>query len=80
MLAVAAGVRRGSGLSRLMLTIFLGLALALSAIVLLFGDRWDWGAAATAAVAALLVVLLWTPPVAQGFGRIRESSMGRITP
>lgn len=75
-LAVAAGIRRGSGLSRLMLTIFLGLAIALSTIVLVLGDRWDWGAAVTAAVAAVIVVLLWTPPAARGFGRILESSMG----
>lgn len=75
-LAVAAGVRRGSGLSRLMLTIFLGLAIALSALVLAVGDRWGWGAAVTAAAAALIIVLLWTPPVARGFGRILESSMG----
>ncbi|MFK3679386.1 HAD-IC family P-type ATPase [Microbacterium sp. NPDC090218] len=75
-LAVAAGVRRGSGLSRLMLTVFLGLAIVLSAVVLVFGDRWDWGAAVTAAVAAVIIALLWTPPVARGFGRILESSMG----
>lgn len=75
-LAVAAGVRRGSGLSRLMLTIFLGLAILLSALVLVLGERWAWGAAITAAVAALIIVLLWTPPVARGFGRILDSSMG----
>lgn len=79
-LAVAAGVRRGSGLSRLMLTIFLGLAIALSAIVLVFGDRWDWGAAVTAAAAAAIIVLLWTPPVSRRFGRILESSMGATVP
>lgn len=79
-LAVAAGVRRGSGLSRLMLTIFLGLAIALSAVVLVFGDRWDWGAVVTAAVAAVIIALLWTPPVARGFGRILESSMGAMRP
>lgn len=79
-LAVAAGVRRGSGLSRLMLTIFLGIAIALSAVVLLFGDRWDWGAAITAAIATAIIVLLWTPPVARGFGRILESSMGAAGP
>lgn len=78
--AVAAGVRRGSGLSRLLLTIFLGVVIALSAIVLVFGDRWDWGAAVTAVVAALIVVLLWTPPVARGFRPVLESSMGRAAP
>ncbi len=75
-LAVAAGIRRGSGLSRLMLTIFLGVAIALNAVVIVFGDRWDWGAAVTVLVAAALIVLLWSPPVARGFGRVRESSMG----
>lgn len=78
--AVAAGIRRGSGLSRLMLTIFLGLAIALSVIVLVFGDRWDWGAALTAAFAAGIIVLLWTPPVSRTFGRILESSMGSAAP
>ena len=77
-LAVAAGVRRGSGLSRLMLTIFLGLAIAASIVVLFFGDRWDWGAAVTVAIAAAIIVLLWAPPVGRGFGRILESSMGSM--
>ncbi|WP_372491371.1 HAD-IC family P-type ATPase [Microbacterium aurugineum] len=75
-LAVAAGIRRGSGLSRLMLTIFLGVAIALNAVVIVFGERWDWGAAVTVLVAATLITLMWSPPVARGFGRIRESSMG----
>lgn len=75
-LAVAAGVRRGSGLSRLMITIFLGLLIAVSASVLIFGDRWDWGAAVAMAGAAGVITLLWTPPVTRGFGPIRESSMG----
>ena len=79
-LAVAAGVRRGSGLSRLMLTIFLGFAIALSSVVLVLGDHWDWGAAVTAAVAAVIIVLMWTPPVSRGFGRILESSMGSVRP
>ncbi len=79
-LAIAAGVRRGSGLSRLLLTIVLMLAGAVSVAVLLAGDRWDWGAAVTAVVAVVLVILLWTPPVARRFGRIRDSSMGRGRP
>lgn len=79
-LAVAAGVRRGSGLSRLMLTIFLAVAIVLSTVVLIFGDRWDWGAAITGAIATVIIVLLWTPPVARGFGRILDSSMGSAGP
>lgn len=78
--AVAAGVRRGSGLSRLMLTIFLGIAITLSTVVLVFGDRWDWGAALTAAFAGGIIVLLWVPPASRSFGRILESSMGASQP
>jgi cation-transporting ATPase E len=79
-LAVAAGVRRGSGLSRLMLTIFLGLLLAVSGSVLILGDRWDAGAAVAMVGAAGVIALLWTPPVTRGFGPIRESSMGLSRP
>lgn len=79
-LAVAAGVRRGSGLSRLMLTLFLGLTILVSVLILVASDRWDWGAGITGIVAALIVTLLWTPPVARGFGRIRDSSMGHVVP
>ena len=79
-LAVAAGVRRGSGLSRLMLTIFLGLLLAVSGSVLILSDRWDAGAAVAMVGAAGVIALLWTPPVTRGFGPIRESSMGLSRP
>ena len=79
-LAIAAGVRRGSGLSRLLLTIVLTLAIAVSVAVLLAGDRWDWGAGITGLVAGVLVTLLWTPPTTHRFGRIRDSSMGRGRP
>ncbi|AMB59793.1 ATPase [Microterricola viridarii] len=73
--ALAAGLRRGSGLSRLLISIFLGILALLSVIVVVSSDRWDWGATATAVGAALLIVLLWTPPVARGFRQIRDSSM-----
>lgn len=73
--ALAAGLRRGSGLSRLLISIFLGILALLSAVVVASSDQWDWGATATAAGAALLIVLLWTPPVARGFRQIRNSSM-----
>lgn len=79
-LTVAAGVRRGSGLSRLMLTIFLGLLLAVSGSVLILSDRWDAGAAVAMVGAAGVIALLWTPPVTRGFGPIRESSMGLSRP
>ncbi len=73
--AVAAGVRRGSGLSRLLVTVYLALVALLNAIVVVGSDRWDWTATATAVLALIVIVLLWTPPVSRGFGRIRDSSM-----
>nr|WP_235566942.1 HAD-IC family P-type ATPase [Microbacterium sp. Root180] len=78
--AVAAGVRRGSGLSRLLLTVLLAVVAVLNAVVFATTDRWDWGSLVTAAVAMIVIVLLWTPPVARGFGRIRESSMRSTSP
>jgi hypothetical protein len=48
---------------------------ALNGLVLITSDRWDWGAAVATAVSALVIVLLWVPPAARTFGRIRDSSM-----
>jgi cation-transporting ATPase E len=74
-LSAAAGLRRGSGFSRLMVTIWFSLLTVLSALVLIASDRWDWGAAVAASISALVVILLWTPPATRTFGRIRDSSM-----
>lgn len=74
-LSAAAGLRRGSGFSRLLVTVWFGLLAALSALLLLGSDRWDWTSAVSAAVAAAVIVLLWTPPAAASFGRIRDSSI-----
>jgi len=73
--AVAAGLRRGSGLSRLLITVYLALVLLLSVLVIVAGDTWDWGATTTAVTAIFVIVLLWTAPVARSFGHIRDSSM-----
>jgi len=74
-LSAAAGLRRGSGFSRLLVTIWFSLLLVLNGLVLLASDRWDWGSAIAAGISALVVILLWTPPASRTFGRIRESSM-----
>jgi cation-transporting ATPase E len=74
-LSAAAGLRRGSGFSRLLVTIWFAILVALNGLVLITSDRWDWGAAVATAVSALVIVLLWVPPAARTFGRIRDSSM-----
>ncbi|MBN9188440.1 MAG: HAD-IC family P-type ATPase [Microbacterium sp.] len=73
--AVAAGIRRGSGLSRLLVTVYLAIAVVLSTVIVITSDRWDGGASAVGLVAVVTIVLLWTPPASRRFGRIRDSSM-----
>jgi cation-transporting P-type ATPase E len=73
--AVAAGIRRGSGLSRLLITVYLALVALLNLLIVVASDEWDWGATALGVLALVVIVVLWTPPAAHGFGRIRDSSM-----
>lgn len=75
-LSAAAGLRRGSGFSRLLVTIWFALLFALSALVLVGSDDWDWATVLNAIVAGAVIVLLWTPPATRMFGRIRDSSLG----
>lgn len=72
--ASASGVRRGR-LSRLLLTIYLGLLVVLELLIITSSDSWDWPAIGIGVVAVVMIVVLWTPPVARTFGRVRESSM-----
>jgi cation-transporting ATPase E len=78
-LSAAAGLRRGSGLSRLMLTVWFSLLFALDVLVVIASDRWDGGSAFAAGVAAVVIVLLWVPPASRSFGRVRDSSMMRAS-
>lgn len=73
--AVAAGLRRGSGLSRLLLTLFLAAVALLSIVVVVTAERWSWSAAIAAVVSVTFGVLLWVRPVAPAFGRVRDSLM-----
>ena len=68
--AVAAGVRRGSALSRLLVTIYLALTVVLDVVVIVSSDRWDGGAIVTGVVATAILVLLWTPPASRTFGSL----------
>lgn len=79
-LSAAAGLRRGSGFSRLLVTVWFALLLALNTLILVGSDAWDWVAAVSALVAGAVIALLWTPPAARMFGRIRDSSLGTAGP
>ncbi|WP_205649422.1 hypothetical protein [Agromyces sp. LHK192] len=62
-LAAAGGVGRGSTLSRILLTIYVGVLALLNLTTILIADTWDWAASATLAVELAIIVVLWLPPV-----------------
>lgn len=75
-LSAAAGLRRGSGFSRLLASVWFAMLFALNVLVLVGSDTWDWVTVVGTVVALAVIVLLWTPPATRMFGRIRDSSLG----
>lgn len=61
-LAIAAGIGRGSRLSRLLLTLYLVAGLALAVVTIVTTDSWDWSAAVQIVVDVLLLGVVWLPP------------------
>lgn len=60
-LAVAAAIGRGSRLARLLLTIYLGVQLALHAVTA-FSTTWDWAVLIQSSVELLILIAVWAPP------------------
>ncbi|QKJ18553.1 hypothetical protein [Microbacterium hominis] len=77
-LAVASGVGRGSALSRILLTVYIGALLALSAVTIILADTWDASSAVNVAVEAFILVALWLPPVSRFMGA--RSAAGQAAP
>lgn len=65
-LAVAAAIARGSHLARLLLTIYIGVQLALHAVTALT-TTWDWAVLVQSVVELLVVVAVWAPPGSRHF-------------
>ncbi|GAA2928621.1 hypothetical protein GCM10010458_08740 [Microbacterium luteolum] len=65
-LAVAAAIARGSRLARLLLTIYIGVQLALHAVTALT-TTWDWAVLVQSVVELLVVVAVWAPPGSRHF-------------
>ncbi|MFJ2368524.1 hypothetical protein [Microbacterium sp. NPDC087665] len=65
-LAVAAAIRRGSRLARLLVTIYLGVQLVLHAVTAITTD-WDWAVFTQAVLEILILVALWAPPGSRHF-------------
>lgn len=66
-LAVASGVARGRRFARLLLTIYLAVALVLNLITIVSTDAWDWSAIVEMAADAFILVALWAPPGSRYF-------------
>lgn len=74
LVAVASGLSRGSRLSRVLATVYLGILIALNAATIATTDGWDWSTTVQLAVQALVVVLLWAPPGSRRFARDRAAT------
>lgn len=77
-LAVASGVSRGSRLSRLLVTIYLGIELVLHVITIVTTDDWDWIGLVVIAVELFVLVALWAPPGSRWFRAIAQAEAAAV--
>ncbi|GAA5202396.1 hypothetical protein [Microbacterium jejuense] len=69
LIGMASGLARGSRLSRLFATIYLGVLVVLSVLTITTTDGWDWGSMIDLAIEAMILVALWAPPGSRHFAR-----------
>ncbi len=67
LVAVAGGLRRGSGFSRWLVTGYLGILAALNLVAMIVDRQWTWSSAGTVALAIVFIVALWVRPAAGVF-------------
>ena len=69
LLAAGGGVRRGSHLARVLVTLYLSALITLNVLDMTSNAVWGWESITTTAIATVIVLALWTPPVARTFRR-----------
>lgn len=74
MVAVAAGVGRGSRLSRILATVYIGIQIALDIVSLVTEHTWDWVSIVSVLLDAALVVILWAPATSRYFRRVSSAA------
>ena len=74
-LAAASGMRRGSGLSRLLVSVYLVIVVGLTVLVLADSRLSNLWATGVAVIGVVAIVLPWLPPASRFFSRLRDSSM-----
>ena len=67
MIAVASGLARGSRFSRLLLTIYLAIAIVLHVVTIATAEGWQWSAIIEGVLELLILAVLWLPPGARFF-------------
>lgn len=67
MIAVASGLGRGSRFSRMLMTIYLVLAIALHVTTIATTDGWQWSAIVQGVLDLLILAALWLPPGSRWF-------------
>lgn len=73
LMAAAVALTRGSGLSRLFVTILTAILIVLQALSLVIGHDWSWTAAVQLLLFGYVLVTLWTPPGSRFFRPVREA-------
>lgn len=73
-LAAASAISRGSRLARLLLTIYLGVQIALHVVTIIASDVSDLGAALDILLEGFVLVAVWAPPGSRFFRVARGSA------
>lgn len=69
MIAIASGISRGSAFSRILISIYLLIAIALHITTIVSTDVWDWSPALQAVLDVLILAALWLPPGSRFFAK-----------
>lgn len=74
LVAVAAGVGHGSRLSRILVTVYAGIQIALYVVTIVTTDPWDWWSIGGLLLHAAVVTALWAPPGSRYFRDVAAAS------
>ena len=77
-LAVASGVSRSSRLSRLLVTIYIGIEFTLHIVTIVSTDDWDWSGLLIIAVQMFVLVALWAPPGSRWFRAVAQAEAAAV--
>ncbi|MDE0546082.1 hypothetical protein [Microbacterium sp. C7(2022)] len=68
-IAIASGLARGSHLSRVLVTVYVGILAVGHVATIVASDAWDWGAVVQLVAELFVVAVVWLPPGSRHFTR-----------